>query len=158
MKVASAPWARASSISRRAARGVALLDAEPYAETMVDSEKVVTVSIDAASMPRMLPTESAPIRAARPTGMRNFRNAPANAVMMPRAPYRVERNHIRLVTLLAASLSRVSMGYFLGSSTINSTVGCRGHVKGRVMPGPRQMPPLRAASVYGFYERTLSRN
>ena len=68
MKVPRAFCAVVSSISSFAARGVTLLVAALYAETMVVSEKVVTASMLVARIWRMSSIELDPIVSARPDG------------------------------------------------------------------------------------------
>ena len=69
MKVASAFCEVESSIKSLVARGDTLLVAAVKAETMVDSEKIVTASMLDAMMPSTLSTASAPILVSRSSGI-----------------------------------------------------------------------------------------
>ena len=86
MKVARTRCVVVSPFRSAVARGVAPVVAAPKAVTMIDKEKVVTVSIEVAMIVRIASTALAPIRAARPSGRTGRRKPAPSDVATPRRP------------------------------------------------------------------------
>src|SRR5690606_28984931 len=72
---------------------------------MIDSENVVTASIDEARMVSRLPTESAPAMPATPSGIHGLTRAPSRAAPIPNRAYTVALKRMRRTTRLSASRS-----------------------------------------------------
>jgi len=93
MKVANTCCVVTSSTTKRVALGVTLVVAEPYAVTMMLSEKVVTANILDASMFRMLSTASAPTLTDTDSGIIDLKRIDNRAVIIATIANNAALNH-----------------------------------------------------------------